>query len=140
MSKLIYLDTNIYLDYFEGRVDNLRPLGEFAFQLIKRAVSCEFIIILSPHVMRELENNYDENKINNFFSDLREINKLIEVDINENDKQKARELSINKNIHYSDALHVVLAIKSNAEVLITRNIIHFSGLNDLIKISFPESI
>ena len=25
MTKLIYVDTNVYLDYFDGRTDYLRP-------------------------------------------------------------------------------------------------------------------
>lgn len=43
----IYLDTCIYLDYLMDRKDNLRPLGEFAFQLLKRTFECEFEIIIS---------------------------------------------------------------------------------------------
>ena len=37
METLIYPDTNFYIDYFEDRRDNIRPLGEFAFSVLKRA-------------------------------------------------------------------------------------------------------
>ncbi len=35
----IYVDTNIYLDFFLNRKDKLRPLGDFAFELFKRTLA-----------------------------------------------------------------------------------------------------
>ncbi|MBD3304093.1 hypothetical protein GF343_03035 [Candidatus Woesearchaeota archaeon] len=57
MTKLIYVDTNIYIDYFDGRTDYLRPPGEFAYQLLKRTFNCEFRIIVSSLVVDEIEYN-----------------------------------------------------------------------------------
>jgi len=54
---LIYLDTNIYMDYFENRSDGLRPLGDFAFNLLRRCFECEFSIASSVLVAKEAEHN-----------------------------------------------------------------------------------
>ena len=45
----------IYLDYWERRTDNQRNLDEFAFQILKRTVACEFEIVISDLVLAELE-------------------------------------------------------------------------------------
>ena len=64
MQRLIYLDTNIYLDYFENRTDKLKPLGEFAFRIIKRAIDCEFKIVISSIILAEIKfNNYTKQFI-----------------------------------------------------------------------------
>ena len=138
--ELIYLDTNVYLDYLEGRTDKLRPLGEFAFQLIKRAIECEFKIVVSSFVIEELENNIDMDKVDDLFDTLKKLNKIINLFPIKDDKDKAKELSKNRDTHYSDALHAVLANRAGAEFLVTRNIKHFSNLNDLVKVVYPESI
>ena len=55
--KTAYLDTNIYIDYFLNRIDKLRPLGDFAFNLIKKIVIGEYKLIISDLVILELEHN-----------------------------------------------------------------------------------
>ena len=50
--------------------------------------------------------------------------------------EKARKLDKN---NFGDALHVVLAEKSNVDKLITRNIKDFLELTDSLEISLPES-
>lgn len=121
-------------------MDKLRPLGEFAFQLIRRAIECEFKIVISDHVLTELENNIDENKIRDVINSLKEVSKLIHLNVTDADKKKARELSRNRNTPYDDTLHVILANKAKVKFLVTRNVEHFSELNDLVEIVYPESI
>jgi hypothetical protein len=49
-----YVDTCIWLDLLEDRTDGLRPLGEFAFQFIKKAMRHGDTIIYSSLVLGEL--------------------------------------------------------------------------------------
>jgi rRNA-processing protein FCF1 len=72
MNELIYLDTNIYLDYLESREDRLRPLGEFAFRLLQRTLKCEFKIVISDVVNKELDRNIEADKIKGILDDLKE--------------------------------------------------------------------
>mgnify|MGYP006296621571 FL=1 len=54
MSELIYIDTNIYIDYFLNRKDNLRPLGDFAHELFIKTSQCKYKIIISDWLEKEL--------------------------------------------------------------------------------------
>jgi predicted nucleic acid-binding protein len=41
MSELIYVDTNVLIDFFLNRKDALRPIGDFAFELFKKSIDCK---------------------------------------------------------------------------------------------------
>jgi predicted nucleic acid-binding protein len=136
MEILIYPDTNFYLDYFEDRRDNMRPLGEFAFSVLKRAIGCEFKIALSDWVVEELERHVAKERIVDFINRLRDLNKVVLIEKECEDTEKARRLSNN----YDDALHVILAVKAGAKFLVTRNIQHFLDMRHLIKPILPENL
>ena len=65
MFNKYYLDTCIWKDYFENRSDKFKPLGEWAFQFLKKALSEEGIIIYSKVVENELLKDYNEKEIKN---------------------------------------------------------------------------
>ena len=140
MEKLIYLDTNIYLDYLENRTDKLRPLGEFAFQLIKRAIECEFKIIISGLIIKELINNINENRIKELFKSLKKNNKIIKTELIKEDKINAIKIQKERKTSFNDTLHAIIANRLKANYLVTRNIKHFYKLNDLVKIILPENL
>jgi len=140
MDELIYIDSNVYLDYLENRVDRLRPLGEFALRLIQRALECEFKIIISSLVIEEVEKHVTRDRVDAITDDLKGVGKLIRIEITLEDEKKAKELIKTKDTHFKDALHAVLAYKTNAKVLVTRNIKDFADLQDLVDVKLPESI
>lgn len=140
MGRLIYLDSNVYLDYFENRRDRLRPLGEFAFGLLKRAMNCEFDILVSGHVINEVEARGCLKDFKFLLIDLGSLNKLVRVETTEADKAKARQLESEQKSHFKDALHAVLAEKGGACVLVTRNVKDFQELSDLVDIALPEAL
>ena len=134
------MDTNIYIDYFDGRVDNLRPLGEFAFNLLKRVLECEFQIIISSLVLDELEyNTYKENMLS-LIKDLKDKNKLLIIDVNEEDIKNANKVKKERKTSYNDTLHAVLANRIKADFLVTRNLKDFEELLDLVKVVLPENL
>lgn len=135
MVEKIYLDTNIYLDYFEGGQDKLRPLGHFAYELIRRSMNGEFKIIISDWVIEEFEKIADFNKINELLLKLKETNPVVLVKHRKKDKEKAK-----KYKNRADALHAILAIKAGADYLVTRNIKDFSEFQNFVKIVLPENI
>jgi predicted nucleic acid-binding protein len=137
MSEPIYCDTNFYLDYFLDRTDGLRPLGTFAFNLIKEVVDCKYEIIISDWVLIELENNgVPEENIGFILNDLKKIRKLKIVVREENDIRDAKKLSKN----WPDALHVLLAKRAGAKVLVTRNIKDYADFQHLLEIKLPENL
>lgn len=133
MSQLIYVDTNVYLDYLFNRKDGLRPLGDFAFELLKKAVQCQYSILLSDVVIDELKNNITKEDIAQLLDMIKP--KLVLIKKEASDDINARLVS---NQNYWDVLHYVLAKRGGAEIIVTRNIRHFPFSDFQIK--FPENL
>ena len=127
----IYVDTNIYLDYFLNRTDRLRPLGDFAFELFRRTISCEFEIILSDWVEQELKNNNATEQLRKLKEELK--HKLITITTTKEDINQAKKVK-----PFEDSLHAILAEKAKAKYLITRNIKDFE--QSTIKPIYPENV
>ncbi|MBW2990092.1 type II toxin-antitoxin system VapC family toxin [Candidatus Woesearchaeota archaeon] len=138
--KKIYIDSNIYIDYFDGRSNGLRPLGEFAFSVLRKTFECEFVIIISGLVLDELDYNTYKEKGRELMKDLKEKNKVIEIKQGKEDIKLARNISKQRKTSYNDTLHAVIAKRLKAEYLVTRNIKHFSKLIDLVDVCYPESL
>ena len=139
-NELIYIDSNCYIDHFEGRVDNLRPLGDFAYNLIKKAIECEYKIIISSLVIDELEFNGFGEKIKELINDLKEVEKLVYAEETEEDDKKARSIKKDKQTSLNDTKHAVIASRKKAKYLVTRNIKDFEKLQNLVKLKFPENL
>jgi hypothetical protein len=136
---LVYLDTCIYLDYWERRTDNLRPLDEFAFQVLKRTVECEFEIVISDLVLAELEKYLAFDSIKAILDPLEKLKKIRLVKQSKKDLEKVSNLYYKTKIHKSDILHAIQAKKAGAVYLVTRNIEHFSKIG-LIQPILPENL
>ena len=133
MPRLIYIDTNVYLHYLLRRKDKLRPIGEFAFELLRRAVKCEFEILISDVVLDELKNNTSKEKINLLLRMLKR--KLVPVRKDNDAVLQAQKIS---KTDFWDALHYVIAKREGAEIIVTRNVQHFA-FSDL-EVKFPENL
>ena len=78
MSTLIYVDTNIYLDFLLDRHNEYgKYLGDDAFSIFNRAVHCEFTIVISYTVLDGLFRNYPSEKTMLLFAFLKK--KLVKV-------------------------------------------------------------
>lgn len=134
----VYCDTNIYLDFFLGRTDYLRPLDEFAYQIFRRVENGELTLIVSDHLLYELKNNLeDHNKITELLQPLIKKGRVIQVSKTREDVEKAKVIS---KENWKDALHAILAHKAKAVYLLTRNVKDYAGCEHLIEIKFPENI
>lgn len=140
MAELIYIDTNIYLDYWENRIDKMRPLGEFAYNVIKRAVNCEFVVITSDLVFKELGNWMNQQSINKIFENLKFSKKLEVAAAFDSEREKVMALANERGTGINDATHAVIAKRAGAKYLITRNIKDFENLSDFVQAILPEYI
>jgi rRNA-processing protein FCF1 len=59
----IFLDTSIWMDYYEDRIDPYEDLGEFAFKLLCKLLASKSKIVVSTFLLRELETAYSLDKI-----------------------------------------------------------------------------
>ncbi len=122
----LYLDTNVYLDFFLDRRKD-----KHAFRIFKKAFGCKFQIIISDHIFKELIHYVEPGNVKMFFETLRP--KIIKVSTEEQDIYMAK----NIYTHYSDALHIMLAGKAGADYIITSNVKDYRGL---FETKLPEDI
>ncbi|MBI2530013.1 MAG: PIN domain-containing protein [Candidatus Diapherotrites archaeon] len=137
----LFVDTNIFADYYLDRSNHVVPLGEFAFQLIKRSISCEFYILTSDDVITELKRilNKKENELNEIiFKELIATKKIQFIKASENQAIEAEKLSGERNIPRNDALFAVLA-RDNKALLISRDN-HYYAIGDIAEVRKPEEL
>lgn len=137
---ILYVDTNIYLDYFQGRTDYMRPLSEFAYILFRRTLSCEFQLVFSYILLEELYYNISKEKTKELFEELKQKNKIIYAEFLREDITKARLLSHEKCLSFNDTLHAIIARRIGASFLVTRNVTDFLELQEIITITLPENL
>jgi len=140
MSELLYIDTNVFMDHFDGRVDRLRPLGEFTFQLLRKAAECQFDIVISALLLEELFYNSYESKVKELLPSFDTKGKIVRAEISDDDVTRARKICRERKTHFNDTLHAVLASNMKVAYLVTRNVKDFVELQDLVKIVLPENL
>ncbi len=133
----IYCDTNIYLDFLLGRKDHIRPLDEFARQIFKRVEDGEFLLIISDHLLFELQNKISNEELDNLLQPLHVRDRLIKIEKTQEEIEQAKNLS---KEHWKDMLHAVLAKRAKAKYIITRNVYDFAGSEHLVQTMLPENI
>ncbi len=137
MRKNFYLDTSIWRDYFEDRKDDLRPLGEFAFQFLKNCEKNKWKVLYSELVVYELKKDYSSERIKEVFSSFQDF--IIKVKYSDEQILESKILAKQiKESHEADILHAILA-RDNKAVLVSRDK-HFDCLTDIVKIIKPEEI
>jgi len=133
MSILIYIDTNVYLDFLIK--DRPKIFAEEAFRLFNRTLECEFEIILSNKIKTELYPSINGKESALLFEML--MHKLRIMNITDEDMKEAKNLD---PINTADALHAVLAKRGGAKHIITQNIRHFWKFSALIKPLRPSEL
>ncbi|MGV8171478.1 MAG: PIN domain-containing protein [Candidatus Woesearchaeota archaeon] len=129
-----YIDTCIWIDYWENRTDNLRPLGEFAANFFNN-LDDDDIIYYSNFIIKELRNRYSDEIIAEIFKVVE--CKLLFIESNESHMRLAKIFSAAGLVHKSDALHIILAKEIGAKFITRDNQIILSGLIDASK---PEDL
>jgi len=137
----VFVDTNIFLDYYLDRKDNIRPLGEFAFNFINESIKCKYDVLICEISIIELKNylGLDRKQVfDRILKALIEKDKLTVLDYSENQFKESLHFSKKYGIPKADALFAILARDNNA-ILLTRDY-HFEIFNKIIKISKPEEL
>ena len=138
MNKRFYLDTCIWRDYLENRSDRFRPLGEWAFQLLKKMIQEQDIVIISDHLVTELRNIApSEEHLKNALAIIPPSLRLkYELTVEQFDE--ARSLSAKTRLHLSDAIHAVIANHCNA-IFVSRDK-HFQAIGSYVTVKKPEEL
>lgn len=136
MSQKYYLDTSIYIDYYEDRKDKFRPLGDWAHRLLALIESNNEVLLISDFLLAELESHFSKSKVNSLLSEYKGT--IEKVEFTEEQFKEAK-LAANKNkVPVGDALHAIIARDNNA-VLVSRDH-HFEELTEICLAKKPEEI
>jgi predicted nucleic acid-binding protein len=138
MSKKYYFDSSIWRDYFENRKDKFRPLGEWAFELIKQIIKEKGIILYSELVIDELRKDWSQEAVNSCFGAFRSEELLVKAEITPEQYKEAVRLAREKKVPRGDALHAILA-RDNDAIMVARDK-HFLELDDVANHKKPEEL
>jgi len=137
MADRYYLDTCVWRDYLEGRSDRFRPLGEWAFSLIKRVIRESEILLVSDLVEAELLSAFDQNDLVRIFSIVPD-GILVRVETKDIQLKEAMKVGKMFGVPVNDALHAVIA-RDNGAILVTRDK-HFIGICEGLVVKKPEDL
>ncbi|MBI2565386.1 PIN domain-containing protein [Candidatus Woesearchaeota archaeon] len=130
MMQKFYLDTSIWLDFFEDRDEPNFPKSDWAHKLLNKITENNDKIIYSDIVILELGVvGYQPHEIEKLFEKIKPI--LIFVESTEQQARKAKDLESKRNIPKGDALHALIARDNKATLVTLDN--HFKKLLDITK-------
>ena len=133
-----YIDTCIWRDYYEGRADRLRPLGEWALAFFNMVIEEKHIIVYSEFVVEELRGRYNQSQIKDIFRLIETEGLLQKAEISVAEVKEAVRISKERKLVFGDTLHAVVAKKEGC-ILVTRDY-HFIELWDIVEIKKPEEL
>ena len=136
MAEKYYLDTSIWMDFYEDRTDPSKDSGEFAFKLLCKLLASKSKIVVSTFLLRELETAYSLDEIRGLTL---HFEKLMEkVDVSDKQREEAKKIAEEREIPKGDVIHAILA-RDNDAILISRDK-HFQLLKDICEVMKPEDI
>lgn len=136
MTGKYYLDTSVWMDYYEDRKDPYKDIGEFAFKLLCRLLASKSKIVVSTFLLNELETAYSLDKIRGLTLPFKRL--MERVDVSGKQREEAKKIAQEKGIPKGDVIHAILARDNNA-ILVSRDK-HFQLLKDICKVVKPEEI
>jgi predicted nucleic acid-binding protein len=132
----LYIDTNIIV-YANEDSKNIygKEIAVSSSNLIWQAICCKYNLIISSWTLEELRRIKKLEQAQMLFN-LIDKKKILVAHSQEDIKQA----KIQNPGHFQDELHGILALKSKADYIVTRNIKDFEHFKDRIKVTKPESL
>ena len=132
--SLLYVDTNPFIDLIKNRVNiHGKDIAEPASKLFFDTFSCKYHIAISTWTLNQIYKHIKVEEVKMLFTMLKK--KIVTVKYDKKDENKAKERSSD---NFEDAMHIVLAEKIKADIIITRNVDHFKEIGTDILIKKPE--
>jgi len=137
MTIILYIDANVYINFFKWEYDRWRCLGEMALGVFNRILDGEFKLVISDHLLFELKKHVDEKVVDEYLQKFKDKNLIIKINKTREDINEAKQISS----HYHDPLHAILARKAKAQYLITRDLLGYPPpCREFIEVLYPESL
>lgn len=131
----LYIDTNVFINIIndEVSVHSNKSMAEPASKLFFEALSCKYTLLISTWTVQELLKKLNAEKIKSSFELLKKKIVICKYSIDEEILARKR-----SQTNFPDALHIVIAEKSKADYIITRNVDDFLKIGTKIPIKKPE--
>ncbi|MFH1072882.1 MAG: PIN domain-containing protein [Nanoarchaeota archaeon] len=139
--EIVYVDTNVYLDWILWRRGRgfMGHQGEEAKILFDDIKAGKYILLTSDHLEYQIKNNVpDMTQYTEYIHELDSRRLHMHIMKDRNDEDKARMESQTNRTEFEDALHFVLAIKGNATLLVTQNEPDFRPFMKRIRVRCPK--
>lgn len=130
----IYVDTNVFIDFINK--NNCKRRAVLAFEFFMKGWNCSFELIVSDWTRSELKRHVKEEELSLLFNEFKKRDKLHFINHTQEETKKAK----SKNEHWQDELHLMLAIKSGADMIVTRDKDFISFASQTFDIRVPENI
>ncbi|MFH1649094.1 MAG: PIN domain-containing protein [Candidatus Woesearchaeota archaeon] len=135
-SMLLYLDTNILIYAIEDSKNRFgKDISSSSALLLSDAITCKHEVVISSWTLKELHGLHKLDQSRMILKMLQK--KTIKVEHTHKDIDLATKMNPN---HFQDTLHGILALKSGAECIVTRNVRDFVAFSDNILIAKPEEL
>lgn len=140
--KRLYLDSNIFLAYWQEEMRGFIPLFERVKRIFEKTIECEYFIYISDLTLTELEGKLRTTKKkirDEYLKEFLLVEKIKIITITRAEWEEAKAVSSKIGLHLKDSLHLLAARYYNC-ILITedrdfkekaRNEIEVRGLEEL---------
>lgn len=117
----LYVDTNIFVYAVEDSKNKYgQDISFSSSKLFEEAISCKHTIVLSSWTLLDLSSIQRLEKLEMLFQLLQR--KIIRVSHSDKDIFHSKK---KKRSHFEDEMHILLAERTNAEYIVTRNVKDF---------------
>ncbi|MCC7574858.1 type II toxin-antitoxin system VapC family toxin [Candidatus Woesearchaeota archaeon] len=129
----IYVDTNVFIDLIKE--NSSRRKSERVYEFFKKGWNCAFELIVSDWTRTEICRHVKEEELTLLFNEFKTKNKLYFVTHTKEETQEAK----SRNEHWQDELHLMLAKKSGADMIVTYDNDFISYASPIFDIRYPEN-
>lgn len=138
----LYLDTNVFLSYWQQEMRGFVPLFERVRRIFEETIECKYYLVISGLTIAEmaLKIKVPEELVVEEY--LKEFSLVQKIDIVSNTKQEwseARKLAREIGLHLKDSLHVIAA-KNQGCILVTEDKTHREKASKKIEIRNLEEL
>lgn len=134
--KRVYLDSNVFISFINQEIgSDFRTLYIEAEDFFKRVKKKGCMLILSYLFFDEVKRKCFSDKYQ-VLKHFKEIE--IKTEVIEEEKEIFIGKFVSRGLHYTDAVHVAVALKERCDFIVTFNIKDFQKVSDEIKVVQPS--
>ncbi len=130
----IYVDTNVFIDFVKEDSSNIKSV--LTYEFFRKGWNCEFELIVSDWTRTEITRHVNEQELRLLLGQFKSRNKLHFITHTKEETDRAK----GNSEHWQDELHLMLAKKSGADMIVTRDRDFISYAGQTFDIRVPENI